>query len=108
MTSVLDTRFRSSIRARSGCCRRLVRRPDMDAGVGPRPASLMSAVDVRSLLIRSSSRIGQLRPYRPFRGSGETVAGGGGCCGCGTPLLYSSPSHRQPLRIHVTLVIARS
>lgn len=29
---------------------------------------------------------------------------GGGCCGCGTPLLYSGPSHKRPLRIHVTLV----
>lgn len=108
MTSVLDTRFRSSIRACSGCCRRLVRRSDMDAGVGPRPASLMSAVDVRSLLIRSSSRIGQGWTHRPLRGSGETVAAGGGYCSCGTPLLYSSLSHRRTLRIHRALVTVRS
>jgi hypothetical protein len=36
-----EHRFRSSIRSRSGCGRRLVRRPDRDAGVRPRPASLM-------------------------------------------------------------------
>lgn len=30
------------------CCRRLVRRPDRDAGVRLRPASLMSAADVRT------------------------------------------------------------
>ena len=39
-------------RVHSGCCRRLVRRPDRDAGVRLCPASLMSAVDVRSFLIR--------------------------------------------------------
>jgi hypothetical protein len=63
-----DHRFRSSIRGRSGCCRRLVRQPDRVAGVRLRPASLMSAVDVRSLLIRSSSQFGQRRSFRSFRG----------------------------------------
>jgi len=45
------------MRARSGCDRRLVWQPDRDAGVRPRPESLMSAVDVSDLLIRSSMRI---------------------------------------------------
>lgn len=43
-----DTRFRRSIRARFGCCSRLVRRPDRGVGVRHRPESLMSAVDVRT------------------------------------------------------------
>lgn len=47
---------RSSIPAVSGGCRRLLRRPDRDAGVRPCQASLMSSVYVRNLLIR---RIGQ-------------------------------------------------
>jgi hypothetical protein len=43
--------------------RRRVRQPDRGAGVHLRPASLMSAVDVRSLLIRSSGEIGRWRSY---------------------------------------------
>lgn len=57
-----EHRFRGSIRARFGCGRRLMGRPDRVAGIRPRPASLMSAVAVRSLLIRSSVGIGQWRP----------------------------------------------
>jgi hypothetical protein len=77
-TFAVDTRFRSSIRARSRCGRRLLRRPDRDAGVRLRPTSLMSAVDVRSLLIRSSSAIGQRGSYRPLGGPGGTLPCGGG------------------------------
>jgi hypothetical protein len=53
-----DTLFRSSIRARSGCGRHLVRRPHGDAGVRPRSSPLMSGIDVSSLLSRSSPWLG--------------------------------------------------
>jgi hypothetical protein len=43
---VVYHRFRSSIRVCSGSCHRLARRPGRGAAVRPRPASLMSPVDV--------------------------------------------------------------
>lgn len=52
-----EHRMRSSIRACPGCGRRPVRRPNRVADVCPRPASLVSAADVGSLLIRSSEEI---------------------------------------------------
>lgn len=76
--------------------------------LGSRTPNGSAPTPLTNLLVRSSSRIGQGRSYRPLRGPKETVAGAGGCCGCGTPLLYGSPSHRRPLRIHVTLAIAQS
>lgn len=54
---VHEHRFRSSIRARSDCGQRLVRRPDRGAGVRLRLASLMSAVDARSLRSRCGVEI---------------------------------------------------
>ncbi|SOD85859.1 hypothetical protein SAMN06272765_3294 [Streptomyces sp. Ag109_G2-15] len=59
-----DTRFRSSIQASCDCGRRLVPRSSRTAGVRLRSVSLMSPLDVRSLLIRSSTGIGKRRSYR--------------------------------------------
>jgi hypothetical protein len=81
-----DHRFRSSNRARLGSCRRLVRRSDRDVGVCLRPASSMSAVDVRSLLIPSSTEIGHLRSFRSRRGLCGSVLGAARCWGCRTSL----------------------
>ncbi len=59
----------------------------------------LSRIRTGNLLVRSSSRIGHRWSYRPLRGRGEVVANGGGCRGCGTPLLYISSSLRGTLRI---------
>lgn len=42
--------------------------PDRGVGVDLRPAPSMSAVDVRSLLVRTSSQFGQRRSFRSLRG----------------------------------------
>lgn len=70
--SMMEPRFRSSIRAGSACGCRLKRQPGRGADVRPCPASLMSAVDVRSLLIRSSTEIGR-RSYRLWRYSNQLL-----------------------------------
>ncbi|MFI2314008.1 hypothetical protein [Streptomyces sp. CB00072] len=64
-------------------------RGPQDFSWGPLVCCALGRIRTCNLLIRSSSRIGQGRSYRPLLDSGEAVAYGGGCCGCGTPLLYA-------------------
>lgn len=61
----------------------------VDCSTGILACCALSRIRTCNLMIRSSSRIGQRRQYRPLLNSGEVVEYGGGCCGCGTPLLYS-------------------
>lgn len=58
-------------------------------GGRPHPPSLMSAVDVRSFLIRSYRDMGRRRSYRLRSGLQGALRGGAGCCGCCIRLLYS-------------------
>lgn len=111
-----DHRFRSSIRARFRWCRRLARRPDRVTDVRPRPASLMSAVDVRSPLrllhFVAVQRRGTVAPtgpgplsvplaslpggVRPVREPSRSAVKGGGHKGPREPPRDYVPGRRSP------------
>lgn len=73
----------------------------MPCGCWPKFAVSAVIYGLHGLLIRSSSRIGQRRPFRPLGGPGGTPPCGGGCWGCGTWLLYRKMQTGVTMERHV-------